>query len=373
LALSNLAEDPDYYRKKWLAVEQSENEDVEENPEEGEVNPFLNTGINLDLGSGHAREAGHIGLDLYPFDYGTLVHDLSMGIPFPDGCASKVKLSNSLEDLDVEDPKILLSEIERVLMPGGQFHYEGPNAIENYPDGLEEIQNVSGVAKGNEGIPGWSKQVFSRLSSPDAATAADNEPRIGIQQYDMLPADALLAMDALGYYWSDATSSGRGNREHGYPSQGGLVQKTLNIVKKSLGASETKPMVAKQQVLRKLVPIMKADRAKQIVYCVVLAPEELDIQDDFMLADDIEETAHDYLLNSRVIGSDHSQAIEAAPVESYLAPVDFSMEGQYGPQEVKKGSWILGIKIFDPQEWSKVEDGSYTGVSVGGFGLRDKM
>ena len=121
----------------------------------------------------------------------------------------------------------------------------------------------------------------------------------------------------------------------------------------------------------KRVAIMKADQAKQIVYGVVLVPGEIDSQDEWMTAEDIEKAAHSYLKNSRVIGSQHSKPILAEPVESYIAPQDLEWDGQYGPQSVKQGSWVLGVKINDPAEWQKVIDGEYTGFSVGGFGSRD--
>jgi GNAT superfamily N-acetyltransferase len=120
------------------------------------------------------------------------------------------------------------------------------------------------------------------------------------------------------------------------------------------------------------VPIIKADKHKQVVYGVVLAPDEVDSQEDWMSADDIESAAHIYLQKSRVVGSGHGRAIQAEPVESYIAPVDMELEGgQYGPQKIKKGSWVLGIKIKDAKEWQKVLEGEYQAFSVGGFGLRD--
>jgi hypothetical protein len=167
----------------------------------------------------------------------------------------------------------------------------------------------------------------------------------------MLPADALLAMDAVGYYNADATSSGRGNRVAGYPSQGALVSKSAP----------------------KLIPIFKANKMKQIVYGVVLSPDEADLQDDFMTADDIEQTAHAYLKDFRVVGSSHEKPMAADVVESYIAPRDFDFMGQHGPQKVKKGAWILGVKVADPKEWQKVLSGEYNGFSVGGLGLRDPI
>jgi SAM-dependent methyltransferase len=416
-ALSNLEQDPQHYKKKWMEQESTSDDlakkDTQENEDEGKSN--WPVGLNVDLGSGQARENGHIGLDKEPSDYGTLYHDLaSPALPFDDGTVAKIRLVNVLHEMDEKDQKPLLSEIQRVLMPGGQFHYEGPNQIYNYPEWLNEdsVESNEDEIQKVEGQPLF-RQRFTRVAVPDAATSDDAEPRIGIAQYDQLPADALLAMDALGYYWSDSTSSGRGNRLSGYPSQGALVSrreeeednqvatkshdpKTLETIEEGLKALEdffqeealeksihamidnAPPMPKDATRLEKVfktreVPIRKADNKKQVVYCVVLAPDELDSQDDWMTADDIEDAAHHYMIHARTIGKDHSEPIENAyPVESYIAPQDLEWgDGPYGPQSVKKGSWVIGIKVADPKEWQKVENGEYQGVSVGGFGLRE--
>lgn len=361
-ALANLSDDADYYRKKW-AEKTSSDTPMQKDSNSGQQSSTPGEGLSLDLGSGQCREPGYLGLDTYPYDHGTIVHDLTLGLPFPDQSATNIRMVNAMHEMDADDQKPLLSEIQRVLMPGGEFHYEGPNEIYNYPEWLDETAKSIAVHK-IEGGPGWVKQKFTRVAMPDAATADDSEPRVGIAQYDMLPADALLAMDAMGYYWSDATSSGRGNRLHGYPSQGGLVSK---IWKKIRG-------IKPEPVHMRKVPIAKLNKAQQIVYCVVLSPNESDLQDDIMDPEDIEKTAHEYLMKSRVIGSNHEKPIDAMPVESYIAPQDIEWDGgQYGPQIIKKGAWVLGIKVLDPGEWEKIENGDYQGVSVGGLGLRDKM
>lgn len=427
-ALNVLADDPDHYRKLNLEADGTDNT-LEKDTQEGEENPWANEGYNLDIGSGNFREPGHIGLDLYPYDHGTVVHDVHLGLPVPDESCKSVIVRHSLEHMDElsQDPKPLLSEIHRVLMPGGQFLYEGPNEIYNYPEWLKDYPGLvltnheDSVSK--EG-PGSNvvRQEFTRVATPDPATMNDAEPRVGVGQVDNLPSDALIAADALGYYYSDATSSGRGNRVHGYPSQGALMThvthkggpgsgpqggsagkhpfgKVTVMEGKPRGfgkvtvldkdatacaeddASTAVPAMQEQherlkKIHKKLddgmtVPVLKFNDEKQLVYCVVLEPDELDAQDDFMDADDIEDTAHNYLLDSRVVGSEHTEPIKAAPVESFIAPQDFSVDkGKYGPQMVKKGSWVIGLKVFDPKEWDKVKSGEYTGVSVGGAGLR---
>jgi 8-oxo-dGTP pyrophosphatase MutT (NUDIX family) len=474
IAAANLAEDPDHYK--------------DARAEDGED---VGDGLNLDLGSGQARQSGYLGVDTYKFDHGTIVHDLTCGLPFPDGCASNVRMVNALHTVDHGgDIKPLLSEIQRVLMPGGQFYYEGPSDISNDAGQLEGLADVTPEEVGKDaagdnsdtGFPEgdndtrWHYHVFSRLANPDAAASDDAQPRIGLAAQDNLGSDTLLASDVDSYYSEDSTTTGAGNRRHGYPSQGALVAKggpgsgphpgeggegkkpkekkdpaTMSVgeLKKeyaSLHEKQSKntsaqieagfgtmrpsdmrqqqpnhpltkemdaisdrmfairheaerrggPGFSVDQLTRihkpigksayiaksltgegfqttKFCPIFKAVASQQIVYCVVLTPDEADEQDDFMDADEIEKTAHEYLLKSRVIGSNHTKAIQAAPVESYIAPCDFDGNGQYGPQTVKKGSWCIGIKVFDKDEWKKVEKGEYQGVSVGGLGLRDRM
>lgn len=432
VAMDNLTKDEDYYRK--LMAGEDSTDDKLANPSLSEDFP---TGFNLDLGSGQDREAGYLGLDIYPHDHGTIVHDLNMGIPFPDESVSKIQAKHSMHEVS-DDPKPLLSEIQRVLMPQGQFVYEGPNDIYNYPDWLvmTDYECVDDQVQKDSEEPGnaYYRQVFTRIATPDPATANDAEPRIGIAQYDQLPADALIAADAVGYYNSDATSSGRGNRLFGYPSQGALVSKikaqdcgvdnTSAVSKADLttqgrkhikdsnfalpeqrkypindiaharnalsrvaqfGTDEEKskvraavhakyPELAKKTAsrIKKAVPIIKADKPKQIVCGVVLSPDEADSQGDVMSAEDIEEAAHFYMAESRVVGKEHSSPVDAVPVESYIAPQDFEWPDMgYGPQTVKKGAWVLAVRIEDKKQWAKIEDGEYQAFSVGGFGLRD--
>jgi 8-oxo-dGTP pyrophosphatase MutT (NUDIX family)/SAM-dependent methyltransferase len=357
IAAENLEEDPNYYNEKWVNSAYQEDDDSIEDTKDH----FIGDGLNLDIGSGHARQPGHIGIDLYPYDKATLIHDAAMKLPFPDGSAKSVRLVNSLHHMDelADDPASLLEEIKRVLGPGGILYYEGPNALD-VPDGMEETHRVEAVQKSEDNSSVWTKQRIGKI--PDPATADDAYPGINIDEYQTLPSDQMLAAEQLGYYWSDASSSRSGNAAAGYSSQG--------VVK----SKEERQKKIQKALIQKFVPICKADKARQIVYCVVLAPEENDLQDDFMMADDIEQAAHGYLEKSRVVGAMHKKQIDGVVVESYIAPVDFDFQSDaFGPQNVKKGSWVVGLKINDPKEWAKVEDGEYTGVSVGGMGLRDEM
>jgi len=54
-------------------------------------------------------------------------------------------------------------------------------------------------------------------------------------------------------------------------------------------------------------------------------------------------------------------------VENYIAPCDYMM----GNQLVKKGSWVLCIKIFNDNIWKDIKDGKYTGFSMEGIAQGD--
>jgi 2'-5' RNA ligase len=127
---------------------------------------------------------------------------------------------------------------------------------------------------------------------------------------------------------------------------------------------------ARSQVAKQVTAtILKADEHRQLVYGVVLEPDMIDSQLDVMRASEIEAAAHYYLNFSRVVGDRHRKKANAEVVESYIAPVDFDLNGQ----RVKKGSWVLVVHITDPYLWQQVKQGLYTGFSVGGFGERREV
>ncbi len=117
------------------------------------------------------------------------------------------------------------------------------------------------------------------------------------------------------------------------------------------------------------VAITKADAKRQVVVGVVLEPDTVDTQKDTISAEEIEATAHQYLVESRIVGAQHRKKARAEVVESYLAPCDFELGGQ----KVIKGSWVLGVHVLDSALWQDVEAGHYTGFSVGGVARRDPV
>lgn len=57
---------------------------------------------------------------------------------------------------------------------------------------------------------------------------------------------------------------------------------------------------------------------------------------------------------------------QAKVLESYLAPGDFAV----GDALVRKGTWLLAVRILSDELWSEVKDGQLTGFSIGGSARR---
>jgi hypothetical protein len=127
--------------------------------------------------------------------------------------------------------------------------------------------------------------------------------------------------------------------------------------------------------------IVKNDTARQIAYGVVLEPRTVDNPDgqgDWYTAEDIEKAAHGFLavLAAGTGGADLMHAedgegpLVGIPVESYIAPVDFTWGEGDRLEVVKAGSWVMGCHYPDAAIWAGVVKGELGAFSVWGSGWR---
>ena len=118
------------------------------------------------------------------------------------------------------------------------------------------------------------------------------------------------------------------------------------------------------------IKLFKADKAgeEQFVMGVVLEPEVEDSQTDIYNEDEVRKAAHWFMEHDGLLGLQHEEQLGEGAVllENYLMPVD----GMIGGQHVKKGSWIMGWRIVDPQIWAAIKAGRFTGFSIGGDSIR---
>jgi DNA adenine methylase len=53
-------------------------------------------------------------------------------------------------------------------------------------------------------------------------------------------------------------------------------------------------------------------------------------------------------------------------LECYITPVEFTI----GEVHVKKGTWIMAVRVIDDALWESVKTGDLTGFSIGGSARR---
>lgn len=100
----------------------------------------------------------------------------------------------------------------------------------------------------------------------------------------------------------------------------------------------------------------------------VLVPEERDLQGDIISAEVIERAAHDYMEDSQVVGLMHkAEAKGVVVVENTIVRSD-NMEIEGVP--VKKGTWLAGYRIYNQDLRAAILNGTFTGISIGGEGVR---
>lgn len=117
------------------------------------------------------------------------------------------------------------------------------------------------------------------------------------------------------------------------------------------------------------VNFIKSDD-KRLVTGVVFIPDTADSQGDVISKEEIEETAHNYMVKSRLSDLEHRVILDnsqVVPVESFIAPHDVIINETFIPD----GSWIMTVKVLDDEIWGLVKSGELNGFSIRGIGKRN--
>lgn len=125
--------------------------------------------------------------------------------------------------------------------------------------------------------------------------------------------------------------------------------------------------------IKKEIQIAKVSSKKRIVYGVVYAPDNADAHDHFMNSDTIEEMAHRWMMQSRMMDEQHDYVKGAGlPVESFIVREgDRDFVDKEGNALV--GAWVLGTKVTDDRVWKAIQKGQIKAYSISGVGRYGKQ
>jgi hypothetical protein len=160
-------------------------------------------------------------------------------------------------------------------------------------------------------------------------------------------------------------------------SKKSIIQKLLTLAAELVadGAEAIDVPVGKGErvALDHFVEIVKAVDEQRLVYGVVYEPGVEDAHGDTMTAAEIEKAAHGFMTRYARLegdsGTDHLAKVgrdAVTIVESFIAPVDF----QLGAQTIRKGTWVMGAKVWDDKLWKAIKNKRFTGWSFEGWGRR---
>jgi site-specific DNA-adenine methylase len=112
--------------------------------------------------------------------------------------------------------------------------------------------------------------------------------------------------------------------------------------------------------------VEKADE-ERFVYGIVLEPEVVDSQGDVYSEAEVRDAAHKFIAEFQNIGIQHSKLAKQVDIlESFLAPTAF----KEGSRSIKKGTWLLAVRVKDDRVWRDIKAGKFTGFSIGGNAIR---
>jgi hypothetical protein len=114
--------------------------------------------------------------------------------------------------------------------------------------------------------------------------------------------------------------------------------------------------------------ISKRDEEEEFfVLGEVLIPEEFDTQGDIYSEAEVRKACHVYMEEFANMGDMHKRLMNEGMriLEIYLAPVAFSI----GKRRIKKGTWLMAIRVLDKAHWLMIKSGKRTGFSIGGSAI----
>jgi hypothetical protein len=128
---------------------------------------------------------------------------------------------------------------------------------------------------------------------------------------------------------------------------------------------EARKMLA--EALAKRIPVLKTGEERYVLG-IVLEPETVDAQKDIYSAAEIREAAHRFMEEYRNVGLMHRELVNGRVkiLESYLAPANFDLDGT----RIKKGTWLLAVRVLDDELWRQVKAGEIGGFSIGGSAVK---
>ena len=163
------------------------------------------------------------------------------------------------------------------------------------------------------------------------------------------------------------SGGGKLNPQQGLPGGSGLV---VLPPQKEDDEDEEKskiPLVTETYATKLFVPIMKANKERKTITGVALEPDTVDAHKDTIPANVILDAAEDFLANINLkttMGLMHKDL--NPPLELVQSFVVSDSDITINNVIVKRGSWVVTVRVNSDDIWQQIKDGKLNGFSIGG-------
>jgi len=236
----------------------------------------------------------------------------------------------------------------------------------------------------------WTVTKAKKWLSDNDITSTKFEPATKVgkaiwstKYINKLPDSAFLYIESGGEKDDEGKTKPRGLRHFPYKGSDGKIDlphlrnaiaripqsKLSGSLKNTLQAKARKILeeIKKGIVFEKFIsvyPVDKADKDEHIVCGVVYEPDVVDAQGDKANEAEIRKAAHQFMEKVQTFRVNHEgKKVRVKVLESYLAPMDFTVVNK----SIKKGSWVLTVRVLDKKIWETVKSGDLTGFSMAGY------
>ena len=116
------------------------------------------------------------------------------------------------------------------------------------------------------------------------------------------------------------------------------------------------------QIKKENISIIKIDEETRAVKGIVYKPNVVDSQGDWMAPEDIKKVAYKFMKELKLQNIDTSHDLNK--VDAYVCESYIAKEGD--PDGYPEGSWVVAVKIEDPELWNDIMKGEYEAFSMYG-------
>lgn len=110
-------------------------------------------GVRINLGSGHWKLPGWVNVDLDRESRPDVCADLSVALPFRDGCADYMHTEDFIDQLDLPRARDFLRECHRILRPGGVLRVLTPDVEQLARMYLHDPEGLKTLWRDHVGVP----------------------------------------------------------------------------------------------------------------------------------------------------------------------------------------------------------------------------